>query len=120
MSLSSAVLFLMEESSDSSDSDLDELLDDDMEHMVVLLAAKELADGLKKRRRGSKVGRLCILGNRNLVNNMLMCAYFDEVPTYSAHLFRRQYRMRRSLFNKIVKTCETDTRYLKRKRNAAG
>ena len=46
--------------------------------------------------------------------------YFVEVPTYPPHLFRRRYRMRRSLFNKIVRTCETNTRYFKRKRNAAG
>ena len=45
MPLSPAALFLMEDSSDSSNSDLDELLDGDIEEMVVLLAAKELADG---------------------------------------------------------------------------
>jgi hypothetical protein len=43
-------MFLVEE---SYDSDLDELLDDDMDKMVVLLATKELGDRKKKRRRGS-------------------------------------------------------------------
>ena len=118
MPLSPAALFLLEDSSDSSD--LDELLDDDMEEMVVLVAAKELADGQKKRRRGSKVGRICIPHNRKLGNDLLMRDYFAEVPTYPPHLFRRRYRMRRSLFNKIVRTCETNTRYFKRKRNAVG
>ena len=113
MPLSPAALFLMEDSSDSSDSDLDELLDDDMEQMVVLVAAKELTDRQKKRRRGSKVGRLCIPRNHKLGNDMLMRDYFAEVPTYPPHLFRRRYRMRRSLFNKIVKTCEENTRYFK-------
>jgi hypothetical protein len=39
----------MEDSSDSDDSNLDELLDGDMEQMVVLLAAKELEDRKNKR-----------------------------------------------------------------------
>jgi hypothetical protein len=120
MPLSPAALFLMEDSSDSSDSDMDELLDDDMEDTVVLVAVKELADRQKKVRGGSKVGRLCIPRNRKLGNDLLMRDYFAEVPTYPPHLFRRRYRMRRSLFNKIVRTCETNTRYFKRKRNAAG
>jgi hypothetical protein len=51
---------------------------------------------------------------------MLMRVYFAEVPTYPVRLFRHRYRMRRSLFNEIVKTCKARTRYFKRKRNAAG
>ena len=93
MPLSPAALFLLEDSSDSSDSDFDELLDDDMEEMVVLVAAKELADGQKKRRRGSKVGRVCIPRNRKLGNDLLMRDYFAKVPTYPPHLFRCRYRM---------------------------
>ena len=113
MPLSPAALFLMEDSSDSSDSDMDELLDDDMEDTVVLVAAKELADRQKKLRGGSKAGRLCIPRNRKLGNDLLMRDYFAEVPTYPPHLFRRRYRMRRELFNKIVHTCESNTRYFK-------
>jgi hypothetical protein len=46
---------------------------------------KELEDR-KKKRPGSKVGRLCIPNNRMLQHSMLMRDYFAEVPTYPAHL----------------------------------
>jgi hypothetical protein len=77
----------MEDSLDSDDSDLDELLDDDMEQMVVLLATEELAERKKRTRPGSKVGRLCIARNRALGHDLLMRDYFIEVPTYPAHFF---------------------------------
>uniref|UniRef100_A0A452XDT0 Uncharacterized protein n=1 Tax=Aegilops tauschii subsp. strangulata TaxID=200361 RepID=A0A452XDT0_AEGTS len=46
--------------------------------------------------------------------------YFDEVPTYPPRLFRRRYRMRRSLFVKIVTDCEAASHYFKHRRSAAG
>ena len=46
--------------------------------------------------------------------------YFAEVPTYPAHLFRRRYRMRRSLFVRIVEACEQNCHYFVQRRNAAG
>ena len=82
MPLSPCALFLMEDSSDSGESDLDELLDNEMEQMVVLLAVKELTDGKKK----YKVVRLCTPRNHALGNDMLMRGYFAEVSTYSPHL----------------------------------
>ncbi|XP_071683363.1 uncharacterized protein [Lolium perenne] len=66
------------------------------------------------------MGWLCIPQNRALGYTLLMRDYFAEVPTYPPHHFHRRYRMRRSLFNKIVAMCEDNTRYFKRKRNAAG
>jgi hypothetical protein len=72
MPFSAAAMSLMEDLSDSSDSDLDELLDGDMEEMVVLIAAKELMDRRRKRRHGSTVGRLCIPRKRKLGNDLLM------------------------------------------------
>jgi hypothetical protein len=111
----------MEDSSSSDDSDLEELLDDDdVEQTAVILAAKEILDVRPKKRKGSTMGRLCIPQNPALWYNLLMRDYFTEVPTYSLHLFRRRYRMRRSLFNKIVDACESNTRYFKRMRNATG
>jgi hypothetical protein len=73
------------------------MLDDDMEQFVLLLAAKELQEPFRKKRRGSKVGRLCIPRNRMLDNELLMQDYFAQVPTYPAHLFRRRYQMRRTV-----------------------
>jgi hypothetical protein len=46
----------MEDSLDSDESNLDELLDDDMEQMVMLLAAKDLKDRKNKRK---QVGNIC-------------------------------------------------------------
>jgi hypothetical protein len=46
----------MEDSSDSDESNLDELLDDDMEQMVMLLAAKDLKDRKNMRK---QVGNIC-------------------------------------------------------------
>jgi hypothetical protein len=80
----SAQLFF-EYSSSSDDSDIEELLDDDIKQYIVLLEMKELEDR-KKKRPGSKVGRLCIPNNRMLQHSMLMRDYFAEVPTYPAHL----------------------------------
>jgi hypothetical protein len=74
--------FDFDDSSSSYDSDLEDLLDDDMEQFVLLLAVKELQDCKKRKRTGSKVDRLCIPRNRALGISMLMRDYFAEVPTY--------------------------------------
>jgi hypothetical protein len=120
MPLSKCVLFLMEDSSSSDDSDLEDILFDDDEQHLLMLAAKEQEDNKRIKWPGSKVGRLCIPRNRTLGHVMLMQYYFSEVPTYPAYLFHRRYRMRRSLFMKIVETCVAKTRYFKRRKNAAG
>ena len=56
--------------------------------------------------------RLCILRNRHLGNEMMMQDYFADNPTYPPHLFRIRYRMRRTLFVKIVQACEANCRFL--------
>ena len=84
------------------------------------LAVKGHEDENRKRRHGSTVGSLCIPRNRHLGNEMLMQDYFAENPTYPPHLFRRRYRMRRSLFVKIVQACEANCRYFTQRRNVAG
>jgi hypothetical protein len=110
----------LEVSSSSDDSDLEELLDDESEQTAEILAAAAVTDVRPKKRKGSTMGWLCIPQNRALGYTLLMRDYFAEVPTYPPHHFHRRYRMRRSLFNKIVAMCEDNTRYFKRKRNAAG
>ncbi|KAK1648358.1 hypothetical protein QYE76_066163 [Lolium multiflorum] len=109
-------------SSDSDDSDIDELLnDDETEMMVLLFGLKQTEDRLKllDQRKGSVMGRMCIPRNRALGHEQLMQDYFAEVPTYPPRLFRRRYRMRRSLFERIVKDCEANCDYFKQRRNAA-
>ena len=86
-------------SSDSDDSDVDGLpQDDDTEMLLLVLGMKEFEDRAKllDRRRGSTMGRMCIPRNRALGHEMLMQDYFAEVPTYPPRLFRRRYRMRSS------------------------
>ena len=103
--------------SSSDDSDIDELLqDDDVEMMSLLVDVQAFEDRAKlmDQRRGSKMGRVNIYRNRALGHEHLMQDYFDEVPTYPPRLFRRRYRMRRSLFVKIVNDCETASYYFKR------
>ncbi|XP_071678283.1 uncharacterized protein [Lolium perenne] len=121
--MSSGDDFDLSDSSSSDDSDLEELLqDDDLESTILLLAVKDPEDRAKllNRRRGSVFGWNHIQRNRLLGHEQLMEDYFAEVPTYPAHLFRRRYRMRRSLFVRIVKACELHSNYFKQRRNAAG
>nr|XP_051230476.1 uncharacterized protein LOC127348507 [Lolium perenne] len=109
-------------SSDSDDSDIDELLnDDETEMMVLLFGLKQTEDRMKllDPRKGSVMGRMCIPRNRALGHEQLMQDYFAEVPTYPPRLFRRRYRMRRSLFERIVKNCEANCDYFKQRRNTA-
>jgi hypothetical protein len=108
--------------SSSDDLDIEELLeDDDMDIPIALVAVKELQDRamLLDRRQGSQMGRTNIFWNRALGLDQLMQDYFAEVPMYPPRLFRRRYRMRRDLFVKIVKDCEANSHYFKRRRNAA-
>ncbi|KAK1646723.1 hypothetical protein QYE76_064528 [Lolium multiflorum] len=80
-------------SSDSDDSDIDELLnDDETEVMVLLFGLKQTEDRLKllDQRKGSVMGRMCIPRNRALGHEQLMQDYFAEVPTYPPRLFRRR------------------------------
>ena len=106
MELSPRWRFLLE---DSDDPDVETLLENHRQQMLVMaLAMKENEDENRKRRRGSTVGRLCIPRNLHLGNEMLMQDYFADNPTYPPHLFRIRYRMRRSLFIKIVQACEAN------------
>ena len=99
-------------SSESDDSDIEEMiLVDDVDNLVLLHFMDKFIRGLKKKRRGSVVGRLCILCSRALGDKMLMKDYFAEVPTYPAHLFHRRYRMCRPLFVRIIEACEQICRF---------
>ncbi|XP_071676962.1 uncharacterized protein [Lolium perenne] len=110
-------------SPDSDESDFDELLHEEgTETMLLILAIKELEGRAKllDQRTGSTMGRLCIPRNRALGHASLMQDYFAEVPTYPPRLFRRRYRIHRSLFETIVKDCEMNSNYFKQRRYAVG
>ena len=121
MSLTPSEEFLLSDSSSDDDSDDETLFETRRRQMVVpVLAVKEFEDRFRRTRQGSKAGRLCIPRNRFYDNQLLMRDYFAENPTYPAHIFQRRYRMRRSLFVKIVRDCEANCRYFTRRRNVAG
>ncbi|KAK1662351.1 hypothetical protein QYE76_050510 [Lolium multiflorum] len=68
-------------SSDSDDSDIDELLnDDETEMMLLLFGMKHMEDRAKllDQRKGSVMGRMCIPRNRALGHEQLMQDYFAE------------------------------------------
>ena len=121
MELSPCEKFLIDNLSDSDDSDVEMMLANFWQQTLVMaLAVKEHEDENRKRRRGSTVGHLCIPRNRHLGNEMLMQDYITENPTYTPHLFRRRHRMRRSLFVNIVQACKENFRYFTQRRNVTG
>jgi hypothetical protein len=85
--------FLLEDSSSSDDSDIDEMiLDDDVEQAMVIVAVKNLQDQMAmKRRRGSVPSCISIPQNHAAGHEALMQDYFAKVPTYPPSLFRRRY-----------------------------
>ncbi|KAE8802935.1 DNA-directed RNA polymerase 3, chloroplastic [Hordeum vulgare] len=90
MVLSMCEKFLLVDSSDSDDSDVETVLVTfHQQSLVMTLTMKEHRDENRKRRRVSTVGHLCIPRNCHLGNEMLMQDYFTANPTYSLHLFRR-------------------------------
>ena len=119
MELSPCEQFLLEDSSSSPASDVETMKAKRRKQMLLvdLVVFQEMR---RKRRMGSTLDRLCIPRNRVYGNELLMRDYFADVPTYPPHIFRRRYRMRRSLFVKIVEACEANCRYFTRRRNAAG
>ncbi|KAE8798236.1 DNA-directed RNA polymerase 3, chloroplastic [Hordeum vulgare] len=91
MDLSLCEKLLLEDSSDSDDSDVETMLHTfRQQSLVMALAVKEHEDENRKRRRASTVGRICISRNPHLNNEMLMRDYFAASPTYLLHLFRRR------------------------------
>ena len=54
-------------SSDSDDSEIEEILfDDDIEHVIMAHLIEQFETGGKRNRQSSKVGRLCITRNQAL------------------------------------------------------
>jgi hypothetical protein len=62
----------LEDSSSSNDSDLEELLDDKLEHTAVIHTAAAVTEMRPNKRKGSTMGRLCIPRNRALGHTLLL------------------------------------------------
>lgn len=95
------------------------ILDDDVDNLLLLHLVDKFEKGPKRKRCGSMVDRPCIPHDRVLGDKMPMKDYFTKVSTYSAHLFHRLYRMRSSLFVRIVEACEQNCHFFTRRRNDA-
>ena len=74
----------------------------------------------QKKRGGSVEGRMTINRNRLEGDFRLFHDYFSENPVYPEFLFRRRYRMRVSLFQRILADIQNHDHYFIQKRDAAG
>ncbi|CAN6879006.1 unnamed protein product, partial [Brassica oleracea] len=64
--------------------------------------------------------RIVIERNREEGHNHLWNDYFSENPTYSRSLFRRRFRMNKSLFQRIVHHLSTEIPYFQQSEDATG
>ncbi|XP_056844273.1 uncharacterized protein LOC130496316 [Raphanus sativus] len=64
--------------------------------------------------------RIFIERNREDGNTMLWNDYFSETPTYPHNLFRRRFRMNKSLFLSIVHRLSTEVEYFRPTQDAVG
>jgi hypothetical protein len=103
-----------------------DLLDDDEEEEMalrVLIDSLGMVNEIQERRThgGSRPGkRGNIDREREVGHERILKDYFGENPVYPPHIFRRRFRMQRSLFLRIMhEVCAYDS-YFVQKRNAAG
>jgi hypothetical protein len=73
----------------------------------------------KPTHRGSKFGRKGIDRNRLQGHNQLYNNYFSDYLTYPENIFRRCFRMQKSLFLKIVSAIVKEDHYFPQKWDAA-
>lgn len=71
-----------------------------------------------KKRGGSTEGRVVIRRDRQRAETALNLNYFDADPTYPPEIFRRRFRMRRELFNRIVEGVEKQDSYFEQRQDA--
>ncbi|XP_028102473.1 uncharacterized protein LOC114301711 [Camellia sinensis] len=104
-----------------NDSDFSES-DDDLEMLKAITMDKELLDSEigSSSRRGSVRGRKVIHRDHIQGHERLFLDYFVESPVYPPELFRRRFRMKRSLFLRIQAAVEAHNPYFLQKRNCAG
>ncbi|KAJ9551613.1 hypothetical protein OSB04_015658 [Centaurea solstitialis] len=69
---------------------------------------------------GSIPGRLFISRDRESANSRLFHDYFSETPLYNDAMFRRRFRMSRSLFLRIVDEVKSHDGYFVQRRDLVG
>jgi hypothetical protein len=104
-----------------SSSSLDEESSFDEAAIKFVARRRKGRKGLKKKRGGSLPGkRANINRNRELYNALLMRDYFCANPTYDDCHFRRRYRMRRQLFDRIMSDVVSHDSYFESGYDACG
>lgn len=72
------------------------------------------------RRRMSRPKRSIVERNREEAHARLYADYFSENPTWGADVFRRRFRMRKHLFDKVKDTLEAWEQYFQQRPDATG
>ncbi|XP_050259469.1 uncharacterized protein LOC126704472 [Quercus robur] len=94
--------------------------DDDEMELTLAIAIEELKnEGASTSRRRSVQPRRFIWRNPLQGHDRLFHDYFVETPVYPPNVFRRRFRMSRSLFLRIHSRVEATEPYFVQKRNAA-
>ncbi|KAE9191443.1 hypothetical protein PF005_g18844 [Phytophthora fragariae] len=97
------------------------LFDDEESDVLTVLAAYAAVVQPSPPTRGSSTGRSANVdreaeeGHRRLVQD-----YFAENAIYNAQTFRRRFRMRRTLYLRVVDAVERHDRYFQQRRDATG
>uniref|UniRef100_A0A0D3BNU4 Uncharacterized protein n=1 Tax=Brassica oleracea var. oleracea TaxID=109376 RepID=A0A0D3BNU4_BRAOL len=77
-------------------------------------------NGIQEEKRKKRKKRVYIERNREEGDVRLWNDYFSETPTYPHNLFRRRFRMNKSLFTRIVDRLSNEVQFFREKRDALG
>ncbi|XP_048605177.1 uncharacterized protein LOC125582478 [Brassica napus] len=98
-------------SSDKVDEALDEIVDEVVDNYIDSVVNAQT----NKPKRRSYIEREREVGHKQLWKD-----YFAENPTYQPEMFRRRFRMNKTLFLRIVQSLSTELPYFQQRRNAHG
>src|SRR5690349_8056646 len=96
--------------------------DDDEEQFLLLLQQSAVSASMTNMvvHGGSHAGRQNVDRGRLAGHQQIIMDYFSETPVYNDKLFRRRFRMRKSLFLRIMAAVETEDAYFTQKLDACG
>uniref|UniRef100_A0A0D3BTH4 DDE Tnp4 domain-containing protein n=1 Tax=Brassica oleracea var. oleracea TaxID=109376 RepID=A0A0D3BTH4_BRAOL len=101
--------------SSSSSDEVDEALEEMVDQVV-----DNFIDSIIDGQANNPKRRAYIERNRERGHNQLLNDYFKENPTYPPEMFRRRFRMNKTLFLRIVDRLSSEVPYFQQRRNAHG